>query len=119
MPTKPLSPAELATIKAVWATTTPGTAEQWGLDATIRLPDGSRWILGDAEYHPGNMALARTYAAAPSHIAALLDEVERLRGAIVEYHRIYDSWCIGGAGNATATELKAAEDVLRGIAGEA
>lgn len=70
----------LASIKATWAKATPGPWEPalWGMNATVVFREGSRAVIGDAEYHPQSMSNAIAIAAAPSHIDWLVREVERL-----------------------------------------
>jgi hypothetical protein len=44
-----------------------------GQDALVTCPDGRSFDIGDAIYHPDNIANARLIAAAPDLLAALKD----------------------------------------------
>lgn len=75
--------AEAATRRGAWI------AEQWGADAAVRRPDGSRIVVGDALYHPDNLADAALIVAAVNALPRLLSHVtdlersrERMREAL-------------------------------------
>jgi hypothetical protein len=51
---------------------------QWGADAQIERPDGSRIVVGDVLYHPDNLAMADALACWRNDLPALIAFFENL-----------------------------------------
>ena len=66
------------------ATPGPWLAKEWGGDATVWKANGSHMIVGDAIYHPENVATAAYIAAASPDVVAALVRVALAAQAAVD-----------------------------------